>query len=60
MGGRMVGAATVVRLHANPEFLADLQAAKKELEAVRGKGLAPQRDCSFEAGALKQTPWLTR
>lgn len=59
MEARMIAAATVVRLRANPDFLADLQTAKKELEAVRGTGSRPQRDCKFEVDALKQTPWLT-
>ena len=36
MEGRIVAAATVARLHANAEFLADLQTARSELEAVRG------------------------
>jgi len=58
-GGRTIAAATVVRLHAAPEFLLDVQSAKKELEAVRAKGLPPQRDCKFENHALKQTRWLT-
>jgi acid phosphatase (class A) len=61
MEGRIIGAATVVSLHANPEFLADLQAAKKELEGVRQKGLLPQRDdCKFEADTLKQMHWLAQ
>ena len=55
--GRTVGAATVARLHANPEFLADLKAAKAELAAVRGKGLAPVRNCSEEAAALAIKPY---
>jgi acid phosphatase (class A) len=55
--GRFIGAATVARLHAEPAFLADLEAAKSELAAVRAKTLAPQRDCKFEADALAQTPW---
>jgi len=59
IGGRTIAAATVVRLHADPEFLADVQSAKKELEAVSAKGLPPQRDCKFEDHALKQTRWLT-
>ncbi len=33
-------------------FRADLEAAKAELAAVRGKGLKPQRDCAAEAAAL--------
>ena len=54
--GRFVGAATVARLHAEPAFLADLEAAKSELAAARAKNLAPQRDCKFEAEALQQQP----
>lgn len=54
--GRLVGAATVARLHAEPEFLADLTAAKAELAAARAKNLPPQRDCKFEADALAETP----
>lgn len=33
--GRFMGAATVARLHADPEFLADLEAAKEEAAAIR-------------------------
>jgi acid phosphatase (class A) len=54
--GRIVGAATVARLHAEPEFLRDLEAAKNELKTVREKGLAPNRDCQFEAQALTSPP----
>ena len=54
--GRFIGAATVARLHAEPDFLADLAAAKAELAAARAKHLRPQRDCKFEAEALTQTP----
>lgn len=50
--GRIMGAVTVARLHADPAFRADLEAAKKELAAVREKGLAPVRDCKAEAAAL--------
>ena len=35
-------------------FLADLEAAKAELAAVRAKGLKPLRDCAAEAAALAQ------
>jgi len=52
--GRIIGAATVAKLHADPTFLADLTAAKAELVAARAKRLAPQRDCKFEAAALGQ------
>jgi acid phosphatase (class A) len=46
--GRYLGAYTVARLHANPAFRADLEAAKGELETVYAKGLTPARDCSAE------------
>jgi acid phosphatase (class A) len=54
--GRFLGAATVARLHADPTFLADLDAAKAELAAVRAKALPPQRDCAAEAAALASVP----
>ncbi len=54
--GRFIGAATVARLHTEPEFLADLAAARAELAAARAKQLTPQRDCKFEAKALAETP----
>jgi acid phosphatase (class A) len=54
--GRFIGAATVARLHAEPAFVADLEAAKAELAAARAKNLPPDRDCKFEAEALAQTP----
>ena len=57
--GRIVGAATVATLHADADFLADLQKAKAELADVRLKNLPPQRDCDMEKRALAQTPWLT-
>ena len=59
MEGRIVGAATVVKLHANADFRADLAKAKTELDAARAAAEPPQRDCAEEALALKQTPWLT-
>ena len=50
--GRFMGAAAVARLHADPAFRADLEAAKAELATVRAKGLKPSRDCDAEAKAL--------
>ena len=50
--GRFVGAATVARLHADPAFRAEIEAAKAELVAVHAKGLKPARDCQAEADAL--------
>jgi acid phosphatase (class A) len=47
-----VGAGTVARLHADEAFLADLEAAKAELTAVRLKGLKPLRNCTFETEAI--------
>jgi len=50
--GRLMGAATIARLHADPQFRADVEAVKAELAAVRAKGLKPTRDCKVEAEAL--------
>jgi len=52
--GRFMGASAVARLHADPAFRAELEAAKAEYEAVRAKGLKPTRDCQAEADALGQ------
>lgn len=54
--GRFLGAATVARLHDDPTFLADVDAAKGELAAARAKALPPQRDCKAEADALAEQP----
>jgi len=54
--GRFMGAAAVARLHADPMFRADLEAAKAEVAAVRAKGLKPSRDCKAEAEALACQP----
>ncbi len=54
--GRFMGAGTVARLHADPTFRADLEAAKAELAAVRAKGLSPVRDCAAETAALTNLP----
>lgn len=48
--GRIMGAATVAKLHSNPEFVADLQAARKELETAN----APVNDCSIEDKVLAE------
>ena len=52
MWGRTMGASTVSRLHADPEYQKALKAAKVELNSVREKGLKPVNDCHFEAEAL--------
>jgi len=54
--GRLMGAGTVARLHAEPAFRADLDAAKAELVAVRANGLKPTRDCAAEASAMAIEP----
>jgi acid phosphatase (class A) len=50
--GRVMGVSTVARLHADPVFRADLEAARAELLAVRARGLKPMRDCAAEAAAM--------
>ncbi len=50
--GRFMGSAAVARLHADPAFRAEIEAAKVQLEAVRAKGLKPIRNCEAEADAL--------
>jgi acid phosphatase (class A) len=50
--GQIMGASTVARLHADPAFRADLEAAKAELASARAKGLKPSRDCRMEAAAM--------
>ncbi|OPX99398.1 MAG: Major phosphate-irrepressible acid phosphatase precursor [Syntrophorhabdus sp. PtaB.Bin006] len=54
--GRVVGAGTVARLHADPAFRADVEAARVELATVREKGLKPTRDCKAEAAAMALEP----
>lgn len=48
--GRVVATAVVARLHAEPAFRADVEAARAEVEALRGKAAAP--DCALENAAL--------
>ncbi len=50
--GRFLGAATVARLHADPAFRNELEAARAEYAAVRAKGMPPSRDCIAEAEGL--------
>jgi acid phosphatase (class A) len=54
--GRVLAAATVARLHADPNFIGDLEAAKAEIGAARAKKLPPLRDCKAEAAALALDP----
>jgi acid phosphatase (class A) len=50
--GRVIAAATVARLHAEPAFRTDLESARAELEAARAAGRAPAADCAAEAASL--------
>lgn len=53
--GRLVGAAVVARLQADPVFHAQAQLAKLEIAAARAKGLQSDRpDCAAEAAALQR------
>ena len=51
--GRVMGAATVARLHAEPVFQAQVQSARNELKALRAAGATTRRDCAAEAAALR-------
>lgn len=50
--GRVVAAGVVARLHADPVFRAQLDAAQKEWAATQAKGLEPALDCKSETAAL--------
>ena len=54
--GRLMGASTVARLHADAAFRDDLEAAKTEYAVALAKGLKPSRDCAAEAAALAIHP----
>jgi len=54
--GRLMGAATVARLHADSTFAAELEAAEAEFANLRAKGLRPLHDCQTEATALLLGP----
>jgi acid phosphatase (class A) len=50
--GQMIGSAIVARLHAEPGFRSDVEAARAELAALRAKAVPVARDCKLEAQAL--------
>ncbi len=54
--GRAMGAAAVARLHSDKEFLAAMQAARKELEDAAGKASPSSSDCAAEEKALEEYP----
>jgi acid phosphatase (class A) len=50
--GRIVGASTLSRLHADPVFRAQLALARGEIEAARAAGAKSPLDCAGESRAL--------
>ena len=60
--GRIVGEAVIERLHEDPEFVADMAAARAEVKKARRHGPPAGRDCRTEATALQATdpPLLQR
>ncbi|WP_157723057.1 acid phosphatase, partial [Stenotrophomonas pictorum] len=50
--GQRLGAATVARLHDDPQFSADLALARRELHYARSLKRTPPRDCAAETAAL--------
>jgi acid phosphatase (class A) len=50
--GRIIGAATVSRLHANSLYVAQLERAREEIGNARRAGGKPAGDCDAEARAL--------
>ena len=52
IAGRTLGSIVLARLHSNAEFRADLDAARKEIAAIRASGEKPQLDCAAENAAL--------
>ena len=54
--GRIVGAATVSRLHADAVFAAQMAQAKQEVGRAREAGAQAPRECAAEASALADGP----
>lgn len=54
--GLILGAGVAARLHADPAFRADLEAARGEVAALRARGAKPTQDCRAEAAALALQP----
>ncbi|CAG37094.1 acid phosphatase [Desulfotalea psychrophila] len=52
--GQVMGAAAVAKLHSDPAFLAEIEAAKAEVQALRAKALPLTVDCKGEAAALSE------
>jgi acid phosphatase (class A) len=56
--GRLIGAATVARLHTHAGFTAQLAAARDEVARMRSQNLPLPRDCLAEATALDSSRTL--
>lgn len=54
--GRLLGAAAVARLHADPAFNRDLLAARREIAHAHAAGRHSARDCTGEDAVLKVRP----
>jgi acid phosphatase (class A) len=52
--GRLVGAATVARLHDDPVYRAQQEYARREIASVRASGAKPSLDCDAERRALAE------
>jgi len=50
--GRFMGASTVAILHTDPQFLSDMEAAKKEVASLYAKGVKSPYDCKLESETL--------
>lgn len=50
--GRLIGSSAVSRLHTDPIFRAELEAAKSEVLALRSKNLISKNECKAENKAL--------
>ncbi|PLW67890.1 acid phosphatase [Pseudohalioglobus lutimaris] len=55
VAGRMVAASAYSQLHNNEDFLAAMEATRKELAGLDMAALSPSRDCEEEAKALSIT-----
>ncbi|MBN6152071.1 phosphatase PAP2 family protein [Xanthomonas sp. AmX2] len=56
LAGRFMGAAAVARLHDDPAFRADLQAARGEIARARVQGPVPAQGCAAQAQVLAVRP----
>jgi len=53
--GRLMGSAAVAKLHSDPVFRAQMDAARIEVARARSSGLRASGQCVAEAAALKET-----